>query len=337
MNSPGETPNQPGPFATSDVENLLDSVAKMEQEKAPSPSAPPEMDGVQPCDFRNPSLLSPRKNRKLRLHEEEFARNLASRLSSHLRLEFAVELTGLRTITCQKFAESWANPTHLTLFKLEPLRGICALEISPQLGAIMVDRLMGGPGHAAEVVQEMSEIEMALLEQTVQLLIEEWRAQWLRIKELKPAILGCETSGQFVHLASSETVMLVLSLSVIVGDHTGRIQIGFPFAALEPLIDQLTQSAMDIASAPKSAPAASAPNKWNPIFDEVSVPVSAEWEGLEMTAREVLALKIGDVVPLNPQRAHLVNVRLAELAKFQGRPGAVAGHWAVELTHAIKH
>jgi flagellar motor switch protein FliM len=249
-----------------------------------------------------------------------------------------VDLTALRTITCQKFAEGWANPTHLTLFKLDPLRGVCALEISPELGAIMVDRLMGGPGQVPEAVQEMSEIEMALLEQTVQLLIEEWRTQWSRIKELKPAILGCETSGQFVQVASSETVMLVLCLTVTVGSHIGRIQIGFPFLALKPLIDQLTQSAAEASTAAKPAPAApAAPGKWNPVFDEVCVPISAEWEGLEMTAREVLALKIGDVLPLNPQLAHQVNVRLADLTKFQGRPGSVAGHWAVELTQAIKH
>jgi flagellar motor switch protein FliM len=352
MNPPGETSEQPNPFGASDVESLLASVAQMEQADAPAKPASPEKDASQPCDFRNPSLLSPREMRKLRLHEAEFARSLASRLSSHLRLEFTLDLTDLRTITYQTFSSSWAEPTQLTLFKLEPLRGIGVLEISPQLGVIIVDRLMGGSGQAPETLQEMSEIETALLEQTVQLILEEWCAQWTRLKEMKPVLLGCETNGRFVQVASSETALLVLTLGAVVGDHTGKIQIGIPFAALEPLIHQLTKSVVEVAaqavasSPAKPAPATPAaavaaapvtPGKWNHSFDEVCVPLSAEWEGIEITAREIISLKVGDVLPLTPQVAQKVSVRLGDLPKFQGRPGSCAGNWAVELTQAIKH
>ena len=64
--------------------------------------------------------------------------------------------------------------------------------------------------------------------------------------------------------------------------------------------------------------------------------MTAEWEGLEMTARAVLELKVGDVITLASQSARQVSVRLGGLAKFQGRPGTIAGQWAVELTQAIK-
>jgi len=65
------------------------------------------------------------------------------------------------------------------------------------------------------------------------------------------------------------------------------------------------------------------------------VPVTAEWEGLEMTARQILALKVGDVLTLDSQRAQHISVRVADMLRFQGRPGTVAGQWAVELTQAV--
>jgi flagellar motor switch protein FliM len=63
--------------------------------------------------------------------------------------------------------------------------------------------------------------------------------------------------------------------------------------------------------------------------------VTAEWEGLEMTARQILALKVGDVLPLDLQRTQQINVRVADMLKFQGRPGTLAGQWAVQLTQVI--
>ena len=54
-----------------------------------------------------------------------------------------------------------------------------------------------------------------------------------------------------------------------------------------------------------------------------------------MTARQILALKVGDVLPLDLQRTQQINVRVADMLKFQGRPGTLAGQWAVELTQAV--
>ncbi|HZM01865.1 MAG TPA: flagellar motor switch protein FliM [Candidatus Saccharimonadales bacterium] len=304
------------------------------RESAP-PVDPVKKDGAQPYDFRNPMLLTPRELRKLRSHQEEFVQSLAARLSIQLRLEFSLELTSLQTIAYQKMAGSWANPAHLTMFKTEPLRGVSILEISHHLGACMVDRLMGGPGLVPVTALEVSEIEKVLLEQSVQLIIDEWCHHWAGIKDLKPFILGYESNGRYVQTASADTVMLVICMKASLGECVGRIQIGFPYAALEPLIAHFNQGAETMAPAPSSSSSAGA-LKWNPCFDEVRVPVTAEWAGLEMTAREVLALKVGDILPMDSEHAQQINLRLADILKFQGRPGKIAGQWAVEITNTVK-
>jgi flagellar motor switch protein FliM len=335
MNPGSESPDPSGPPASiSEVEGLLAAVATQENVADAFPTSAPAIPAVQPYDFRNPSLLSTRELRKLRSHQEGFIGSLASRLSSHLRLEFSLKLASLQTSTYQKLAASWANPSHLTLFKIEPLRGVAVLEIQPLLGLAMVDRLLGGSGQAQEAGVEMSEIEKALLEQTVQLILEEWCGQWNRVKELKPVILGCESNGAFVQAATAETIMLVLALEAGFGEITGQIQIALPFAALESMVRQLSQGS-EAPAKPAPTPVAAA-CRWNSSFDDVCVPVTAEWHGLEMSAREVLALKVGDVVKLSPECAQQIDIRLADLPKFQGRPGTVAGQWAVELTQLIK-
>jgi flagellar motor switch protein FliM len=287
-------------------------------------------------DFRNSRLLSAGELRKLRAHQEEFARSAATRLSNHLGLEFSLKLTGVKTIAYQKLAEGWRRPAHLTLFKMEPLRGVSILEVSSQLGLCMVDRLMGGPGHVPPTGQEMSDIEKVLLEQSVQLLLDEWCGRWSNFRELKPVILGYDSNDGLVPTSPPETIMLVVSMEAGFGGCSGHIQMGFPYAAMDLFIRRYCKSTETITNSTPSVPPQSKwAWKWNSCFDDVCVPVTAEWEGLEMTARQILALKVGDVLTLDSQRAQHISVRVADMLRFQGRPGTVAGQWAVELTQAV--
>jgi flagellar motor switch protein FliM len=338
MNPTDETQHSAEALSSPEVDPLPATATNLEEGnvavKTTTPAAETEKNTIQPFDFRNRMLLAPGELRKLRLHQEEFANALAARLSLYLRLEFSLKLTGLQTVAYGKLARSWSNPSHLTLFKIEPLRGVSILEIPPPLGLSIVDRLMGGPGNAPDSAREMSEIENALLDQAVQLILGEWCIHWSKMKELKPVLLGCETNGKFIQTALPETMMLVVAMEGRIGNCVQQIQIGFPYSSLEILIRQLTKGADTAADAP-SPPLPKAACKWNPCFDDVRIPLVAEWQGIELTAREILALKVGDVLPINGQCAQQVKVRLADHPKFNGRLGTVAGNWAVELTQVI--
>jgi flagellar motor switch protein FliM len=278
--------------------------------------------------------LSPRQMRKVHLHHQAFARALASRLSLFLRSEFSLDLAGLQMLPYQSMTESWPDPAHLTLFKTEPLRGVSILQIPTLLGLAIADRLMGGSGLPGPARLEMGAIENALLEQVAQMVAAEWCAQAAPLHDLKPVLLGHESSPRFLQTAPPQAAMLVVALDASLGDCREQIQIGFPFAALEPLLRQL---AAGTETAPLPEPAPSKSCAWNPSFDEVPVAVTGAWNGLEIAAREVLHLKVGDVLPLHPAAARQIEVRLGGQAKFHGRPGLVAGHWAVELTEVVKH
>jgi len=361
MSTGDEIPSPAQAAPISEAERLFATVANPDEgnvaRQTADAEAEPKKNGMQPYDFRNPMLLTPGELRKLRMHEEEFANALAARLSLYLRLEFSLKLTGLQTVAYGKLAQSWSNPSHLTLFKIEPLRGVSILEIPPPLGLSIVDRLMGGPGQPPDAPREISEIENALLDQAVQLILAEWCAHWTKLKELKPVILGCETNGKFVQTALPETMMLVITMEARIGKCAERLQIGFPYSSLEALIRQLSTGADAVAEAPslpqtksngerKEAGLVSydfgtlqagtkSPCKWNPVCDDLRIPLVAEWQGIELSIREILALKVGDVLKISGPSSQQVVVRLADSPKFVGRPGAIGGNWAVELTQVL--
>jgi flagellar motor switch protein FliM len=287
---------------------------------------------VQPCDFRQPAFLTSGELRKIRLRHEDFIRSLAAHLSIYLRLEVVIHMSRLQTLAFQKFADSLPNPTHLTQFKVEPLRGVCLLDMSPRLGLTFVDRLLGGPAHSVGLNGELSEIEAALLDQVAILILNEWCALWQKIETAHPVLLGHESNGRFLTTSAHDTVMLIIAMEVRLGDCVEQMQLAFPFMTIEPLV----RNAAPGAEAQTDADSPRGRLKWGAGFDEVPVQVCAEWRGLELTARQLSTLKRGDVLMLDANCFDRVELCFEQLTKFYGRLGTSGERWAVELTEPAK-
>ena len=282
-------------------------------------------------DFRQSGFLAPSELRRIRQRHEQFIRSLAARLAIFLRLEFSLQLSKVQITGYQKFVESLPGPMHITLFKTDPLKGVGLLVIPPMLGLTLVDRLLGGPGQAPAQARDLSEIEIALIDQVATLTINEWCNHWPEMRGLTPSLLGHENNSHFLQTSTPETAMLILTMTGGIGEQSEPIQIVFPYATVEPLM-RLLSPAMPGAEA---TPARAAKPKWNSEFDEVKVPIIAEWQGLKMSAGDITRLKAGDVLALDSACAAQVQLLLNHVPKFIGRPGTSAGKWAVQLTSPI--
>lgn len=279
-------------------------------------------------DFRQSGFLAPSELRRIRQRHEQFIRSLAARLAIFLRLEFSLQLSKVQIGGYQNFVENLPSPTHITLFKTEPLKGVGLLVIPPRLGLTLVDRLLGGAGQSSEEARELSEIETALIDQVASLVIGEWCNHWPEMRGLQPSLLGHENNSRYLQTAAPDTAMLILTMNGGIGEQAEPIQIVFPYATVEPLVRLLSPS-LPVA---ETARGRGTGPKWNAHFNEIKVPVIAEWHGLKMSASEILRLKAGDLLALDPSCAAQVHLRLNDVPKFTGRPGTSGGKWAVQLT-----
>jgi flagellar motor switch protein FliM len=287
---------------------------------------------VQRWDLRRPAVLTGGELRKLRLRHEEFIRSLAAHLSNYLRLEVGLKLTRFETLSHKEYAGGRPGPTHLSLFKLEPLEGVGVLNLPLRLGLTLVDRLLGGPAHGASPGEELSEIELALLDQIAVLILNEWGQLWQKVETLRPAIIGHENSGRFLNGSAPDSTMLVLSVEARLGDCVESFELALPWAALEPFVRKAARAgALPAGAAPaKSAPA------WNPGLDEVPIRVRTQWHGLELSARALARLKAGDVLRLEGEDFGRVDVLFEHTPKFHARLGTAGDRWAAELTEALR-
>lgn len=329
-------------LSQSEVERLLSQVEGESSSESTSvdavPGEPVPADGLveaQPYDFRQPTFLSQNELRKLRLFHEGFLRSLSSRFSLFLRMEFNVQLAKLHTLSYSKFVEELPDPTSLTLFKTEPLRGVCLLDIPPRLSLTLVDRLLGGPAHSVNFDREMTDIEHALLNQTVNVILTEWCSHWSKVQDLRPKILGHETNARFLQSSPHDTVMLVIGVETRVGDCTELMQFAFPCYTLEPVVGALNTIVHHSEDSPVAEKTRSE-RQWNPVLGDVMVPITAEWQDLRLSARDLYRLKPGDVLPLSIKDSHNVKVRLAKVNRFTAGLGTAGSNLAVELNKTLK-
>lgn len=287
---------------------------------------------IEPYDFRNPIFLTEVELRRVRIRHEEFIRYLAARLSIFLRLEYSLKMSRLSTLTYSKFTETIPNPAHVVLFKIEQLFGVGVIDINPRLALTMVDRMLGGKGHSVQGERYLTEIETNLVDDVVSIVLEEWCRQWKAEQELDTTIIGHESNGRFLETSPADAIMLVLSMEAGVGDCSETIQIGLPYYTLEPIIKRMHEAkekdlGLDLAQSESS---------WQSSFNQIDIPVQAEWDGGTLTTKEVLNLRPGDVLRFPKTVLKNTRVRLSNTIKFTGEIGLENDKVGVKLNKKIE-
>lgn len=286
---------------------------------------------IEPYDFRNPIFLSEVELRRLRLQHEDFIRYLMARLSLFLRMEFALKIAKLTTLTYQKFTDGLSNPTHLCLFKAEPAPGVGVIELHPRLALTLVDRMLGGKGQAIKVERALTEIEIALLDDIITVILEEWCQQWKNEKELQPHIIAHESNGRFLQTSSRDAIMLGLTVEATMGDCAEQIQIGVPYHAIEPMVKSMQARRQKDSSTGSVAIKAG----WKPVYERIVIPARAEWSAFELSLREITHLRVGDIIEMPANIVDETRVALNGTHKFIGTVGLDSDRVAVKLTRKI--
>ena len=286
---------------------------------------------IEPYDFRNPIFLTEVELRRVRIRHEEFIRYLAARLSIFLRLEYSLKMSRLSTLTYSKFTETIPNPAHVVLFKIEQLFGVGVIDINPRLALTMVDRMLGGKGHSVQGERYLTEIETNLVDDVATIVLEEWCRQWKSEQELDTTIIGHESNGRFLETSPADAIMLVLSMEAGVGDCSETIQIGLPYYTLEPIIKRMHEAkekdlGLDLAQSESS---------WQSSFNNIDIPVQAEWDGDRLTTKEVLNLRPGDVLRFPKTVLKNTRVRLSNTIKFTGEIGLENNRVGVKLSKKL--
>ena len=284
------------------------------------------------------AALSSTEVHRFRQLNEVLVRSLAARLSLFLRTEFGMDQASMEIVDLQRYAKEFPAKRHIILFRIHQLDAIGALDVSKHLGLTMADRMLGGKGFAVNPDRVIREVESAMIDQVAQLTMREWAKNWNFEEPLRISLLGHEEDPLHIPCTGEDATFYHISINADVGDCMDQLQMLLPVRGVEPLLRNLTQhTAAQTEDELEEEHHWSEQVDWNTAYDNVKVPITAEWGELSIMARDLLNLKEGDIIPLDPNRLGQVEMRLGGDTKFVGRLGNLDQKAAVQINERFKN
>jgi len=255
-------------------------------------------------DFRRPSKLSREHVRTMQIVQETFARGFSTMLASTLRSVTQVSIRSIEQQTYDEYVREVPNPTLLTLLSLSPLSGAAILQLPLQVTFCAVELLLGGKGYAEQPARPFTDLELHLTRGIIERALPELRYAFEPVVVTEPKVMSQESNPQFAQIAAPTDMVIVVSFDIRIESVSGVATLCIPFSSLQPHLEAL--SATSLYAAQSVADPGAVRSLLADHLASAPVEVNARFRPVVMSSGDILALRVGDVVPLN----HPVDVPL---------------------------
>ena len=309
--------------AISTGEMSADELKKEEQEKK-----------VKVYDFKRALRFSKDQIRSLTRVHENFARLMTTFFSAQLRTYVQISVASADQIPYEEFIRSIPNMTILNVFEVPPLDGRILMEVNPNIGYAMLDRVLGGKGVSVNKIDNLTEIETKIMRNLFERTFEYLQEAWSTITEINPVLTDLEVNPQFLQMVSPNETVVVISLNTTIGDTSGMINICIPHVVLEPIIPKLSVHYWMQTNNKERLPEEAAILEKR--IKKAFVPIVAELGNAQITVEDFLSIGIGDVLELQQHIEAPLLVKVGQIPKFMAQPGQSSKKLAVQILEILK-
>ncbi|MCL2520211.1 MAG: flagellar motor switch protein FliM [Spirochaetaceae bacterium] len=295
----------------------------------------PKNKNVKIYDFKRPDKFSKEQTRTIQLMHETFSRLSSTSLSAQLRSLVNMHVASVDQLTYEEFVRSIPSPTALAVISMDPLKGQAILEIDPAITFSIIDLLFGGTGEGSKVNRELTEIEQAVLESIVVRILGNMKEAWGNVIELRARLSQIETNPQFAQIVPPNEMVILVTIQTKVKDIEGMMNFCIPYLTLEPIISKL--SSQYWFSSVRRGFTTENMITLRDKLSQVSVDIAAEVGAMEVAVKDVVELKVGDIIRLpNTKKTDPLILRIGNRPKFECRPGLVGRKVAVQITKKLE-
>ncbi len=317
-----------------EIDQLLTAISTGEIETE-AVSQTQEQRKIKIYDFKRPDKFSKEQIRTVSIMHETFARLTTTAMSAQLRSLVNVHVASVDQLTYEEFIRSIPNPTTLGIINMDPLKGSAVLEIDPAITFSIIDRLFGGKGEGTKVNRDLSDIEQSVMENIIVRILGNLREAWNQVIDLRPRLGQIETNPQFAQIVPPTEMVVLVTLETKVGEVEGMMNFCIPYLTIEPIISKL--SAQYMYSSVRSGGTTENLNILKERLSMIGITVIAEIGIMNLTVRDVLSLRIGDVIRLPDVRiGDPMVLKIGTRDKFMCQPGIVGNKLAVQITEKLE-
>lgn len=289
---------------------------------------------VKKYDFRNPQKIAKDQLRTLQIIHENFGRLFQTFLSGYLRAPVKTNILTVDQFAYSEFSNAISNPAFLSIIDFKPLSGQILIDISTNVVYSIIDRLLGGDGTDKQELRPFSEIELSLLENMMNKIMSIIQEAWENVIELKPRLDKIEVNPQFAQIVPPNETIALITMNIEIGSTEGMLNICIPHLVIEPILDKLSTRYW-FSTAEKDL----TDEELLAIRERIlgtRVPVRAELGSTNISIRDLLNLKNGDVVKLDTSIDDMAKVKIGSQVKFEGDVGVSKNKMAIKIVNVLK-
>jgi len=247
---------------------------------------------------------------------DRFVRHLRTALLQYLRRAVTITTNGVRMIEHRELMEALGSPTYLTLFTMRPLRGTIVLMFDVPLVISLVESRFGGSGRFPITVdRDFTAFELKSMRRVVETALDQLVVAWEPLGHFEIGALRHETNPQFAGFAHADELIMASSFEVTVDQAKGMIATYIPYAAVEPLQDQLAAGLV--------ADAGGNEGHWSETLQrgvqQASITLNVELGKISISVGDLVSLSPGAVFEIDQQQCLVVEANGVPL--FRGRWG----------------
>jgi flagellar motor switch protein FliM len=308
-----------------EVSALLRGLADGE---VPAEEAAPADGTTRPYDLVGEERIVGRRFQALDLVRERLVRRLKLSLAGVLGAPPEIDARALEMVKFSTFRNRLETPANLHLFTMAPLRGQALVVVSSALAYGLIEKVFGGRGGmpTSGPRRECSAIEMQIVQRVVQQTLGDFTEALAPLHALTCSFVRSETNPISIAICQAADPVLMMPFSCDLGLGPTPFTIAIPFAMLEPIRAKLGEPE---AAAP--GPDATWVSALTTGVLATQVTMSVELGGAEISARDFLRLKVGDLLTIETRADDPLAICVEGVRVLTGAPGVSRGNNAVRV------
>ena len=264
----------------------------------------------------------------LEIINDRFARLASNAMANAMRKRADVNPISIDMSKFGDFMRSLPVPTSINIFKLDPLRGNAILVVDSRLVFAMVESFFGGAGTQPKIEgRDFTPIEMAIINRVVRIALENMEESWQPVHEVHIELVRSEVNPQFAAIVPPSDVVVVVTFEVELENAIGSLIVCLPYATIEPIRSKLYASFQTERLEVDHAWIA----RFKERLRETPVELVVRFGRSQITGRQLLSLKPGDILMLDNDVDDLLEAEIQGVRKFQGIPGQVKSNKAFQI------
>ncbi|MCZ6541005.1 MAG: flagellar motor switch protein FliM [Nitrospinae bacterium] len=315
-----------------EVEALLRGVSEGQIET--ETDVPEEVLGVVPYDLTSQEKIVRGRLPTLDIINQMFSRLFRNSFSTLMRKSADISTVSTDSLKFGEFLRSLPVPSSLHVFRMEPLRGFGLMVIESRLVFSFVDNFFGGTGTSDINIlgRDFSAIEIRMTRNVVQTALEDWERAWKTVYPLSCSYVRSEVNPQFAAIVPPTDVVLVIVFDIEMENSSGTVTICLPYSMIEPIISKLKANFQSEQMEVDQVWI----NRLRGELMQTEVELVAELGQVQITPKDILRLKVGDVMMLGKDVSDPLHISIGGTTKFRGYSGVSRGMKAVQITQVLQ-